>query len=178
MSYNFSNIIMPKDYSSSHLPIYALRDSLILIGSLPDTRKSITSICFFIGKLPIRWKNKKQLVVSQSSSEDEYRALPHATSEGICLLSMLDNFNLPHQSPIIIYCDSKSTMHIATKPVFHEKTKHIEIDCHVVCYKVLERVVHIMPVTSKNQVVDILTKLLHLGLFYNLQAKLDNWHTF
>lgn len=71
--------------------------------------------------------------------------------------------------PIIIYGDNASTLHIATNPVFHERTKHIEIDCHMVRDKALTCTIHLMLVTSKEKVDDILTKSLHPGPFYNLK---------
>lgn len=138
--------------------------------AFPDARRSTTGICFFLEKSFISWKSKKQTVVSLSSLEVEYRALAHATCEGIRLLSLLDNFNIPHQSPIIIYYDNKYAMHIVVNPVFHERTKYIEIDCHVMRDKVLAGVVHLMYVTSKEKVVDILNKSLHSSPFYNLKS--------
>ncbi|GAU47119.1 hypothetical protein TSUD_98960 [Trifolium subterraneum] len=141
----------------------------------PDTRRSTTGVCFFIGTSLISWKRKKQSVVSRSSSEAEYRALAQTTCEGQWLLYLLKDFLIAHDSPIIIYRDNKSAMHIAANLVFHERTKHIEIDCHVVRDKIQNNTVHLLPVSSKELVADIFTKSLQPGPFHTLQSKLGTF---
>ncbi|PNY03100.1 retrovirus-related Pol polyprotein from transposon TNT 1-94 [Trifolium pratense] len=141
-------------------------------GACPDTRRSTTGFCFFLGNSLISWKSKKQNVVSRSSSEAEYRALAQTTCEGQWLKFLLQDLHISHPTPIVIYCDNKSALHIAANPVFHERTKHIEMDCHVVREKVQSGLIHLLSVHTKEQVADILTKSLHPGPFHTLQSKL------
>lgn len=111
-------------------------------------------------------------MISRSSFETEYRALNQDTCEGVWLVYLLADFQIPHPMPIIIYCDNKVSIHIAANPVFHERTKHIEIDWHVIRDKLLAGTIHLTIVMTKEKVADTLTKYLHSGPFNTLQAKL------
>ena len=88
-------------------------------------------------------------MVSRSSLEAEYKALAQATCEGQWLLYLMHDFLITHITPIILYYDNNFALHIAANPVFHERTEHIEIDCHAVRDKVQARLIHLLPVSSK-----------------------------
>lgn len=94
-------------------------------AACPDTRRSITSFCILFGDNLIGWKSKKQPVVSLSSIEAEYRALSKVVAELTWLSKLLHDMSVPIVSPISIFCNSATTIHIAKNPVFHESTKHI-----------------------------------------------------
>ncbi|GKA85921.1 cysteine-rich receptor-like protein kinase 8 [Tanacetum coccineum] len=80
----------------------------------------------------ISCKSKKQTVVSRSSTKAEYKALADATCEVSWLKCLFKNLGITTLSPTTIYCDNASAIALASNPVQHARTKHIEIDCHFV----------------------------------------------
>lgn len=141
-------------------------------GCCTDTRKSITGYCVFLGSALVSWKSKKQNTVSRSSSEAEYRALASLVCEIQWIHYLLKDLQLPQSSPIAVYCDNKSAIYLAHNPTFHERTKHIEIDCHVVREKIQSKLIHLLPVTSEAQLADVFTKPLHSTSFQSFIPKL------
>lgn len=97
-----------------------------------DTRKSTSKYCFFLRSSLILWTAKKQQTISRSSSKAEYRALSITTCELIWVLNVLWDLQVLCLKPPIFYCDNQSVIHIAFNPVFNERTKHFEINCHMV----------------------------------------------
>jgi hypothetical protein len=138
-----------------------------------DTRKSISGYCFFIGKSLISWRAKKQATVSRSSSEAEYRALSSATCELQWLLYLLADLQVTLIRTPTLYCDNQSALHIASNPVFHERTKHLDIDCHLVREKVLKGILKLLPVSTNDQMADFLTKALAPPKFHDFISKLN-----
>lgn len=99
-------------------------------ATCPYSRRSITGYCVYLGTSLITWKSKKQDVVSRSSTEAEYRSMVQATCELFWLQQLLTSLHVSVTTTAKLFCDNKSSMYIATNPVFHERTKHVEIDCH------------------------------------------------
>ena len=86
----------------------------------------------------VSWKTKKQNIVAKSSAEAEYRAMSATTSELEWITHLLLDLHLPLHLPVLMHCDNKATQHIAENPVFHERTKHLNINCHYTRDEVLE----------------------------------------
>jgi hypothetical protein len=132
--------------SSLELHAYADAD---WVGD-PTDRRSTIGYCFLLSSSLIFWRSKKQSVVTRSNTEAEYRALADATSELLWLRWFLANMGAPQTTSTLIHCDNRSVIHIAHNNVFHEHTKHIEIDCHFIRYHLQQSVLYLLSVSSEN----------------------------
>ncbi|XP_021739470.1 uncharacterized protein LOC110705845 [Chenopodium quinoa] len=141
-------------------------------AACPFTRKSVTGYVLLLGNSPISWKSKKQSTTSKSSAEAEYRAMSHASGEVDWLVRLLTEMGLFDLKPVKLYCDSQSAIHIAKNPVFHERTKHIEVDCHFTRDKVLEGLIELCYLPTGQQLADVFTKQLPVSQQQDLLYKL------
>lgn len=141
-------------------------------ASCLDSRRSVTGYLMLLGSSPISWKSKKQHTVSKSSAEAEYRAMCSAAAEIEWLVRLLTELGLNNLKPVVLHCDNQSAMHIAHNPVFHERTKHIDIDCHFTREKVLDGLIELTYLPSKLQLADVLTKIVPSTTLQDLLPKL------
>ncbi|GJW01382.1 uncharacterized mitochondrial protein-like protein [Tanacetum coccineum] len=132
----------------------------------PNTSRSTTGYCVFVGGNLVCWKSKKQNVVSRSSLEAEYRAMTQTTCELVWLRNLLGEIGFTKSKPMKMWCDNQTTIYIATNPMFHEKTKHIEVNCHFTREKLEDWTITTLHIRTESQLADVLTKAL-LGTHIN-----------
>ncbi|KAL0331150.1 UNVERIFIED_CONTAM: Retrovirus-related Pol polyprotein from transposon RE2 [Sesamum angustifolium] len=155
-------------HAALHLTTYVDADW----GACVDSRHSVTGYCVFLGSSLISWKTKKQNTVSCSSVKAEYRAMAAGVCELQWISFLLADFHIPVTTPIPFWCDNQATLHITANPVFHERTKHLDIDCHVVRDKYKDGFISPSFISSKLQLADIFTKSLSGHSFHSLLSKL------
>ena len=123
-----------------------------------------------LGGSPISWKTKKQSTVSRSSAKAKYRSMAVATSELVWLRTFLAALGIFFTKRL--FCDSQAALHIANNPVYHERTKYIEIDCYFVREKIEADLLALFKIHTKEQPADIFTKVVGRDQFKFLRSKL------
>jgi hypothetical protein len=118
---------------------YLQRDQINLVGYSDSDwagntadRKRTSGCCFSLGSGVISWYSRKQKSVALSSAEAEYMAASQASCEAIWLQKMLVNLFETDLVPTTNFCDNQSCIKLSENPVFHDRSKHIEIRYHFI----------------------------------------------
>ena len=115
----------------------------------PDIRRCTMGWCVYLRESLIFWKCKKQERVSRSSTESKYRALSTACSEILWLRGLLSDLGFPQTLTTPFHADNTSSIRITENPVFHECTKHIEVDCHFIRDEYIRKIIGLPHVSSE-----------------------------
>ena len=87
--------------------------------------------------------------------------MAHATCELLWVRHILEEMGFINTSPMKLWCDNQAAIHIASNPVFHERTKHIEVDCHFIREKYQQNLVSFSHVRTGDQLANVFTKALN-----------------
>ena len=98
--------------------------------------------------------------------------MANAASEVTWLVRLRQDLSVSIEKPITLFCDNQSTIHNAKNNVQHERTMHIEVDCHFTREKVLEELLQLSCLPTKNQISDLFTKILPSTHFRHFLSKL------
>jgi len=141
------------------------------------TGRSTTCYCVFLGSLLISWRTKRQKTLSLSSAATEYRVITGICCELSWLWTLLKDLQILHPKPALLHCNNKAASHITANPVFHKRTKHIEMDCHFIKDKIQDGSITTEFVTSAEQLVDVFTKPLGKKELLHHDSQVgSSWH--
>ncbi len=129
-----------------------------------DDRHSTSGNLFIMSGATISWTSKKQATVSLSTAEAEYIALNTSTQEAVWLQRLLEGLEKKYK-PTIIMGDNQGSIAIARNPVFHARTKHIDIRHHFIREALQDGVIDLHFCPTDEMVADVLTKPLPRNRF-------------
>uniref|UniRef100_M1AVM4 Copia protein n=1 Tax=Solanum tuberosum TaxID=4113 RepID=M1AVM4_SOLTU len=146
----------------------------------PDSRRSTTGWCMMIGSCMISWKCKKQSPTSKSSTKAEYRSMFTGCSEIIWLGRLLSKLDIKIEESTTLYGENTRAIRITINPVHHGNTKHIDVDCYYIRELVVDQIINLKYISSKDQLIDLFTKVMSRSKHNYLLSKLmlcdaQNW---
>lgn len=131
-----------------------------------DTRRSTTGYVFKFRGSVISWGSVRQATVAVSTCEAEYMALTEAYKEGTWLFRLLQELHQKVDKAFVIWCDNRGAISLTANPGHHKRTKHIDIRYHLIREAIEAGKVEVLPIGTRDQAADILTKALKAPLHH------------
>jgi hypothetical protein len=135
-------------------------------------KKSTYGCCFILDSSVVSWFSRKKKSVALSSTESKYMDVSQASFETLWLCKLLVGLVGVQLRPTLIYCDNQSCIKISENPVFHDRSKHIDIHYHFIHDYVQRGSIELQYISTDEHVVYILTKALGNGKFVFFKDKL------
>lgn len=146
------------EFNSSKTPNILVAYSDADYGSCLDTRKSVSGVILTLNNGPIIWFSRKQGVVATSTTNAEYIAAYDATREIVWTRRILGKLGLRRSESTVLHCDNAAAEQLIKNPVFHRRTKHIDIKFHYTRDIMKQGLLTVKHIASNKQLADILTK--------------------
>jgi len=150
---------------TSDLGITYKRSKRSLIGyvdadwaNCPEDRKSYTGFVFILANGAVTWESRKQQTVALSSTEAEYMGISEASKEAIYLRRFLLELSFNDLANTTLFCDNVGAQKLVANPVFHSRTKHIDIRHHFVREAVKHHNIELKYTPTEDMAADVLTK--------------------
>ena len=137
-----------------------------------NDRRSTTGYAFILGDGVISWTSKRQLIVALSTTEAEYLAASHCTKEVIWLRQLLNDVRCKYDEGTLIMCNNQGAIALAKNPMYHTRTKHIEVQHHFFREKVARGAIILEYYLTEEMLADVLTKALARESYERLSRKM------
>ncbi|XP_070039076.1 uncharacterized protein [Nicotiana tomentosiformis] len=154
------------DYTETFSPVAKMVTVRIIVALVAASSWYIFQMRSVVGNVVkfgialISWKSKKQGTVSRSSAEAEFRSMAATVAEIVWLVRLFKELGVDVTLHVSLHCNIKAAIQIVAHPIFHKRTKHIDIDCHFLREKIVQGLVQIQHIGTTEQIADVLTKAL------------------
>jgi hypothetical protein len=143
------------------------------LAGCPDDRHSTSGYYTFLGRNLLSGSLKNQPTGSRSSTGSEYKTLANAFAELTWIQALLSELVVTLPCIPTLYCDNIGATYLTSNPLYHARTKYIEINYHFVCDKVALHLLDVRFIFGKDQITNILTKPLVAHKFSTLKSNLN-----